>query len=378
MVKLSRIFAVESRFTNRATHEFFQMFLRNLGSPLESFLTLFLLNKRDSGVHSCKDREQGAFMKSISLPLLLLSTSAHAMIIGGVDMTAHDPIQQSTAAMYEPSGNGAGGALCTASLIGKNTALTAAHCVQQGGYAPVMIFGPNVHSPDSVQRPVTGVAVNPKWQEKRGRGMDQGDIAVVKFGGGLPKGYRPATLDSPKNEIKKGDPAILAGYGVSNAKTHEGAGTLRKTTVSVAAVRKGKSEMIFDQAHGHGACHGDSGGPAYFQHGKKMVLAGVTNRSYPNTAADDCGHKVVYTKVAAYRPWIEKSEADLNQKPVALPTLANNSAKESRHRLAKPVSRRPLRKTPSKRKSQAAHRSRTRSVRKHHDRRISRLEIKRR
>ena len=48
-------------------------------------------------------------MKSI-LITLFLSCSAHALIIGGVDMTAHDPIQRSTAAMYEPSGNGKGGA----------------------------------------------------------------------------------------------------------------------------------------------------------------------------------------------------------------------------------------------------------------------------
>jgi hypothetical protein len=277
-------------------------------------------------------------MKTIFFTFLLLTTGAHAMIIGGVDMTAHDPIQRSTAAMYEPSGNGTGGALCTASVIGKNTALTAAHCVQNGGYAPVMIFGPNVRSPDSVQRPITGVAVNPNWKLKQGRGMDQGDIAVVKFDGGLPKGYQPAVLDSPENEIKKGDSAILAGYGVSNAKTHEGAGTLRKTTVSVAAVRKGKSEMIFDQSHGRGACHGDSGGPAYFQHGKKMVLGGVTNRSYPNTAADDCGHKVVYTKVSEYKPWIEKSEEELNQKPVSLPHLAKNESGNGSGRLLKHVS----------------------------------------
>ncbi len=279
-------------------------------------------------------------MKTIFFTILSLSFSAHALIIGGVDMTSHDPIQRSTAAMYEPSGNGTGGALCTTSLIGKNTALTAAHCVQKGSYAPVMIFGSNVRSPDSVQRPVTGIAVNPAWEKKRGRGMDQGDIAVVKFGGGIPKGYKPATLDSAKNEIKKGESAILAGYGVSNAKTHEGAGILRKTSVSVASTRKGKSEMIFDQSHGHGTCHGDSGGPAYFQRGRKMVLGGVTNRSYPNRAADDCAHKVVYTKVSAYRPWIEKSEADLNRAPVSLPRLASNGAsRDSSRTLAKHMPR---------------------------------------
>ena len=276
-------------------------------------------------------------MKTVLCYLIFaISSSAHALIIGGVEMTAHDPIQRSTAAMYEPSANGSGGALCTASLIGKNTALTAAHCVQKGGYSPVIIFGTDVRSPNAVKLPVTGVAVNPAWAKKRGRGMDQGDIAVVKFGGKLPPGYHPAILDSEKSEIKKGDPVILAGYGVSNAKTHEGAGTLRKTSVSVDSVRKGKSEMIFNQSHGRGACHGDSGGPAYFQRGRKMVLGGVTNRSYPNSAADDCAHKVVYTKVSAYRPWIEKSEDELNRHPNSSPAIENPRDAQAGKVFAKP------------------------------------------
>jgi hypothetical protein len=244
--------------------------------------------------------------------LLGFTSLSHALIIGGVDLTAHDPVERSTAALYSPSANSTGGALCTASLIGKNMAVTAAHCIQSGGYAPVMIFGPNVRSPESVQRPVTGEAVNPAWNQNAGRGMDQGDIAVVKFGGGLPPGYKAAALASPTDEIQKGESAVLAGYGISNASTQQGAGVLRKTTVQVDNPRRGKSEMILDQSHGRGACHGDSGGPAYFQRSKKMVLAGVTNRSYPNSAADDCGHKVVYTKIAAYRPWIQTSEDRLN------------------------------------------------------------------
>jgi hypothetical protein len=255
-----------------------------------------------------------------SLLSILLATSAQALIIGGVDMTAHDPIQRSTAAMYSPSATGPGGSLCTASLIGRNMAVTAAHCVQPGSYAPVMIFGPNVRSPDSVQRPVTGEVVNPAYGKSSG--MDQGDIAVVKFGGGLPPGYKPATIDSG-DTVSRGESAVLAGYGVSNASTHEGAGVLRKTSVAVANARHGKPEMIFDQSHGRGACHGDSGGPAYFQRGSKMVLGGVTNRSYPNSASDDCAHKVVYTKVAAYRPWIEQSENQLNRDH-SVPSMNNH------------------------------------------------------
>lgn len=274
-------------------------------------------------------------------------TQAHALIIGGVDVTAHDAVQRSTAALYSPSTSGPGGALCTASLIAKNMAVTAAHCVQGGSYAPVMIFGPSVNSPASVQRPVVGTVVNPTWRSRAGRGMDQGDIAVVKFGGGLPTGYKPAVLDQA-DDVKRGEPAILAGYGVSDARSHAGAGQLRKTTVSVANARRGKSEMIFDQSKGRGACHGDSGGPAYFQRGRRMVLGGVTNRSYPASAADDCAHKVVYTKVAAYRPWIEESEAQLNRGRASTPITGPLSQRLLSHRAPRKARPAKLQKRPRK------------------------------
>ena len=46
--------------------------------------------------------------------------------------------------------------------------------------------------------------------------------------------------------------------------------------------------MILDQEDGSGACHGDSGGPAFFEKDGKTYLLGVTNRSYPDGAPDDC------------------------------------------------------------------------------------------
>jgi hypothetical protein len=138
--------------------------------------------------------------------------------------------------------------------------------------------------------------------------MDQGDIALVKFKGGLPDDYSPVPMLGSDRGLKKGRTVTLAGYGISNTAQKSGAGILRKTRVRISEPRSGKSEMILDQSHGHGACHGDSGGPAFVRQGGREVLAGVTNRSYPNSAPDDCAHKVVYTKVSSYAPWIDRTE----------------------------------------------------------------------
>ena len=42
-----------------------------------------------------------------------------------------------------------------------------------------------------------------------------------------------------------------------------------------------------------------------------ISLAGLTNRSYPDSAPDDCAHDVVYTKLPAYKSWIARSEKKL-------------------------------------------------------------------
>jgi secreted trypsin-like serine protease len=237
--------------------------------------------------------------------------SAKDYIVGGQEVADPDPVRAATVGIFDPSPDGHSGALCTGTLIRKDMAVTAAHCIEPGGAKPTVIFGKDLHSPEAVHRAAEAVAVNPKWPTHQGRGMDQGDIALVKFKGGLPAGYETVPMVKSDQQIQSGEKVTLAGYGISNAQTHTGAGRLRKTQVSILKNRPGKSEMILDQSHGHGACHGDSGGPAFVRENGKIELAGVTNRGYPNQAPDDCRHKVVYTKVPAYEPWIRASEKKL-------------------------------------------------------------------
>lgn len=244
----------------------------------------------------------------IPIPFLCVPSFAKDYIIGGQEVTKTDPIQRSTVGIFSPSPGSKSGSLCTATLIKNNIALTAAHCINPRASKPVVIFGPNLRAPEAIREKASAVKVYPKWNQSSKSGMDQGDIALVKFDGGIPSGYNKIATASSDRSIKTGGQVVLAGYGISNARTKEGAGRLRKTSVQIANSRPGKSEMILDQSKGRGACHGDSGGPAYIQRNGKMILAGITNRGYPNGSADDCAHQVVYTKVPAYRDWIAKNE----------------------------------------------------------------------
>jgi hypothetical protein len=183
--------------------------------------------------------------------IFLADSASYAgkFIVGGQQVEKNDPIQASTVGIYDPSPDGKSGSLCSGTLIGKDVALTAAHCVAPNGPKPVVIFGRDLRGPDAVHRQVSAVAVDPKYQSQAGKGMDQGDIALVKFNGGLPDGYQTVpTLNSEKS-IKNGEKVQLAGYGINNAITKTGAGKLRKTQVSVLNSRPGKSEMILAARH---------------------------------------------------------------------------------------------------------------------------------
>lgn len=252
---------------------------------------------------------------SVSVLLWLVQASfcpstSFADIMGGDDVDAGDPIAHSTVALYQQMGEG--GALCTASLITKNIAVTAAHCVEHGIDHMAVITGEKLESEDRDVLRVVDSQISPGWSESRLAGEDAGDIALVRFEGKLPKGYGPAHILSKKAELKKGDEVILAGYGITNALKKTGAGTLRKTSVKVAEPEFGKTEILFDQHQGKGACHGDSGGPAFVEVNGKDYLLGVTSRGYPVTAPDDCKHQVIYTKVTAYRDWIKSTVKELN------------------------------------------------------------------
>ncbi len=275
--------------------------------------------------------------------LVFLGLASHAMakdfIVGGQDISSTDPIQASTVGIYDPSPDGKSGALCTGTLIRKDMAVTAAHCLSGGGQKPSLIFGPDLHSPLAERRSVEAIAINPKWKTNRGIGMDQGDIALVKFGGNLPAGYKPVRTVSSDQDIRAGSEVTLAGYGISNAQTKTGAGKLRRTEVSILQNRPGKSEMILDQSHGRGACHGDSGGPAFLRNGRKLVLAGVTNRGYPPHTPDDCGHQVVYTKLPAYKSWIQKSTKKLEANSSEAMRLAKHDAFSTSKTFAKNLGR---------------------------------------
>jgi hypothetical protein len=141
---------------------------------------------------------------------------------------------------------------------------------------------------------------------------DIGDVAIVKFSGGLPAGYKPAKLMRNKSDLVNGMDVVLAGYGISDGIAKSGAGVLRKTQLKLSDANYSNTEVRFDQRSGTGACHGDSGGPAFAKVRGETLVFGVTSRGSEDKD-DTCGVFAIYTSIPGEIAFVDQAIAELNK-----------------------------------------------------------------
>ncbi len=273
----------------------------------------------------------------LTLSLVFSVTAAHAaspteyrpFIVGGQEVQADDPITKSIVVILGQSGQGE--FLCTGSIIAPNVIITAAHCASDENtgaamsasaltvsYGLKVSFGQTSTQMDAavaagLSSRVKAVRVYDGWPTQMNNPVDMGDVAILQIEGKVPNGYTPVPLLTDDSQLKAGGTVTLAGYGISDA-GGSGAGTLRKVDgIKILNPTLGKTELVLDQSQGHGACHGDSGGPGYLVGSSgQLTLWGLTDRGYPDNAPDDCAHQSVYTKVDAYTQWISNAVQTLS------------------------------------------------------------------
>lgn len=243
-------------------------------------------------------------------------------IIGGTTVSAHDPLASHVVALLDVSQ----GALCTASIIDVDLLVTAAHCVEGGAAALRAVFSTNINNQGAAVITVLSAQQSPGWAQHQNDATNTGDIALVKLAQPIPAGYAPAKLLDDASFLTSGQAVILAGYGITNGTRQTGAGILRQVTTVIADPVFSDTEVLMQQTRGKGACHGDSGGPAYVQVNGERRLLGVTSRGV-NDPRNNCTKYSAYTNILSYRDWISSTAqamATASQSPVVSLTTTNN------------------------------------------------------
>lgn len=254
------------------------------------------------------------FLFLLCLILSATAGKAHAKtikladeIMNGVKVRVHDPVASSTVLLVGKSNRGE--YICTGSIVAPDMVVTAAHCVQTNPENIRVVFALAADKKHSVDQShimkIEGYLAHPQYRGDNYQGSDMADIAVIRLSEKLPEGYRPARILPKTIPLRSGEETIVAGYGITNAATAQGAGQLRKVTAIIHGPVS-STEVAIDETNNKGSCSGDSGGPAFIQRGKELLLWGVISRGDRN-----CKIVGIYTRISAYDKWIRKAITQL-------------------------------------------------------------------
>jgi len=241
-----------------------------------------------------------------------LSGEKDSAIIGGTDVPNESPLSRSVALLF----NRLTTEVCTVSILNNQFALTAAHCIAGADTKDLyLVFDIKLES-KSITRRVVGTKATDYFKPKANQTANTGDVAVVRFAGGVPRGYTAAKFLSNPTLLKDQAEVTVVGYGVDNDKTRTGAGSLRTTTLQILDSNYSQTELTLDQSRNSGVCHGDSGGPVYTIVSGKLYLWGVVSRSVnPN----NCSEAAIVTDALLYLPWIKETILSMASQKMEIP-----------------------------------------------------------
>ncbi|WII71257.1 S1 family peptidase [Bdellovibrio sp. 22V] len=247
-------------------------------------------------------------------------SSDNAGIIGGTRVEERSsPAARSVVLIEMTNASGFPLGFCSATLIGRNTVLTAGHCFDKtripklAGFNVVFTNDYQSFSKDE-RRKGKAHMVHPDYNSTK-KFFDH-DLAVAVFQGPLPKDYEPVAYDEDVNAKYAGDKVYVYGYGRSQ--DYSGKKT-ELTYLHIGQLHRGvmQIEGTYDRFPDRYwtnhqiptfICQGDSGGPQFRHENGELKLIGVNSAVYgpelPN-GLTSCKGIAQATKVAPFAEWIK-------------------------------------------------------------------------
>jgi len=181
---------------------------------------------------------------------------------------------------------------CTATITGDNSAITAAHCVENWKEVSIVLASPAFQGKKAI-----AVHTHPRFNSNKGGG----DVAMLVFPDRSFTQFYRVTLDA--NEIKVGRPLLMVGFGKTNDRNEQSGG--KKTMGRNVITDRERIETNFSVigvASGAGTgentslSNGDSGGPALLED-RQNAIAGIASYKF-NSRGGGAGHGGGYTNLS--------------------------------------------------------------------------------